>query len=363
MLLNKQIGQSFTESGEWDGQPFIDGALFQEELMWLDTMGKKSICIYINCPGGSVISGMNIVNAILKSKTPVDTHCGGVAASMGGVIFMCGRKRTMADYAKLMMHPVQKSNDKKSKEALTNALSMILSSKSYLTQDKVEFLMASTTWVNAEDCRKQGFATDVEATADANKKYIPSDATALMEYANTIIDSKIYNIHQTITQMKEVTNKLGLVEGSNEAAINSAIDKIVEAKNLAEQKAADTAKEKEDAEKERDALKVKLEAAEAKVTEFEKKETDSELAKAEQDKATKATEMVNTFAVKLNNDKAVIDSYVNLAKLDLEGTKNALEALPVNRKATTHVPENVGEGVNYNMASLMNDIANKTAIK
>jgi ATP-dependent Clp protease protease subunit len=62
-------------------------------------MDKKRIQVWINSPGGDVDDGYNIYNAMLKTKTKVDTHCYGMAASMAGAIFQAGHRRTMADYA------------------------------------------------------------------------------------------------------------------------------------------------------------------------------------------------------------------------------------------------------------------------
>jgi ATP-dependent protease ClpP protease subunit len=55
------------------------GDLFQAELLALDQMEKKRIQVWINSPGGSVMDGYNMYNAMLKTKTKVDTYCVGIA--------------------------------------------------------------------------------------------------------------------------------------------------------------------------------------------------------------------------------------------------------------------------------------------
>ena len=55
MLINREIG------GDGDLFNYINGALFQEELLQLDNMGKKRIQIWINTVGGSMIR-YNIVS-------------------------------------------------------------------------------------------------------------------------------------------------------------------------------------------------------------------------------------------------------------------------------------------------------------
>ena len=54
---------------------------------------RKPIFIYINSPGGSVIDGLSLVDAITNSKTPVYTINLALAASMAFHIFIAGHKR------------------------------------------------------------------------------------------------------------------------------------------------------------------------------------------------------------------------------------------------------------------------------
>ena len=87
MLINKHIGYDQEEG------PGIDGAIFQQELLQLDNLGKKRIQVWINSPGGLVSDGYSIYTSILKSKTPVDTYAFGSVASIAAVIFQAGRRR------------------------------------------------------------------------------------------------------------------------------------------------------------------------------------------------------------------------------------------------------------------------------
>ena len=73
MLIDKHIG--FDEK---DGQG-IDGSLFLNELLLLDTLGKKRIQVWICSEGGVVMDGYKIYNGILKTKkepTILDIGCG-----------------------------------------------------------------------------------------------------------------------------------------------------------------------------------------------------------------------------------------------------------------------------------------------
>lgn len=62
------------------------------------------IYLYINSPGGDVISGGMIVDAIAASRRPIYTVAIGMAASMGALIHTYGVKRYMAPHSILMFH-------------------------------------------------------------------------------------------------------------------------------------------------------------------------------------------------------------------------------------------------------------------
>lgn len=234
MLINKHIGFDATDG------PGIDGADFQSELLELDGMGKTAIQVWINSPGGVVMDGYNIFNAILKSKTPVDTYNGGIAASIAGVIFMAGRKRVMSDYASLMVHNPFGGDDKKQINAMRDSLVTMLSAKANIPEPEVSYLMDRTTWLNSAECYAKGFCTDIEKTKDENRKRMPvlnaETTIAEAKYAwstSNLILNTIFQQTDNI-KMKSVTNKLGLVDGSNEESITAAVDAVINRANTAE---------------------------------------------------------------------------------------------------------------------------------
>jgi len=54
---------------------------------------RRPIKLHINSPGGSVYSGMNLINVIQNSKTPVNAIVQGYAMSMGMLILIACHKR------------------------------------------------------------------------------------------------------------------------------------------------------------------------------------------------------------------------------------------------------------------------------
>ncbi len=67
---------------------------------------KKDITLYINSPGGSVVSGMAIIDTMNFIKPDVATVCVGMAASMGAMILTSGTKgkRMILPNAEVMIH-------------------------------------------------------------------------------------------------------------------------------------------------------------------------------------------------------------------------------------------------------------------
>lgn len=82
--------------------------IIQAQLLYLDSAEKKDITLYINSPGGSVLSGLGIVDLMNYIKSDVATVNIGMAASMGSVLLSSGAKgkRSSLVYSKVMTHMV-----------------------------------------------------------------------------------------------------------------------------------------------------------------------------------------------------------------------------------------------------------------
>lgn len=79
------------------------------DLLLLDADNHESrIDLYINCPGGSVLDGLAIIDTIQCIRAPVSTICVGQAASMAAWILAAGKKgeRYATPNAEIMIHQV-----------------------------------------------------------------------------------------------------------------------------------------------------------------------------------------------------------------------------------------------------------------
>lgn len=65
---------------------------------------RKPIIIYINTPGGSVVDGYGLIDAMLASTTPVYTVNLAACYSMGFLIFIAGEKRYAMEHSTFLCH-------------------------------------------------------------------------------------------------------------------------------------------------------------------------------------------------------------------------------------------------------------------
>ncbi|WMI30465.1 MAG: ATP-dependent Clp protease proteolytic subunit [Candidatus Organicella extenuata] len=80
---------------------------FIKKLMFLNIKSKhKTICVYINTPGGSITSGLAIYDAIQSISNPVKIIVTGIAASMGAIILCAAKKgmRFMYPNSQILIH-------------------------------------------------------------------------------------------------------------------------------------------------------------------------------------------------------------------------------------------------------------------
>ena len=82
--------------------------IVQAQLMYLDTVEKKDITMHIDTPGGSVKSGLSMIDVTNYIESDVATVNTGMAASMGSVLLSSGAKgkRSSLLNSKVMTHQV-----------------------------------------------------------------------------------------------------------------------------------------------------------------------------------------------------------------------------------------------------------------
>ena len=149
-----------------------------KQLMYLQREDStKEITLYINSPGGEVISGLAVYDYISMMTAPVKTVCIGTAASMGAILFLAGKKRMMLPHTRLMIHdPSYSHNDiggRKPHEIqheldklneTREALARIIAEKTGKTLEEIYEVTADDTYYSAQEAIDFGLATDIMDT-------------------------------------------------------------------------------------------------------------------------------------------------------------------------------------------------------
>lgn len=80
--------------------------IVQAQLMFLDSLDRNDITMHIDSPGGSVKSGLSMVNVMEYINSDIRTICTGMAASMGSVLLGAGTKgkRGALEDSEIMLH-------------------------------------------------------------------------------------------------------------------------------------------------------------------------------------------------------------------------------------------------------------------
>jgi ATP-dependent Clp protease, protease subunit len=95
----------------WLAGPVNDrmSTVVQAQLMFLDNVDStEDIRLFIDSPGGSVKSGLSIVDMMNWVTPDIQTVCTGMAASMGSILLGAGSKgkRSILPNSKVMLHQV-----------------------------------------------------------------------------------------------------------------------------------------------------------------------------------------------------------------------------------------------------------------
>ena len=226
----------------------------------------------------------------------------------------------MADYGVIMMHDPS-GGSKKALGAFKDAIITMIQRGCGMSNEAISDLMKRESWIMASEAKELNLCTVVENSTFKNLD--TSNITMAWKEANKILN-KTLPIKQKskMEDLKKINNKLGLNEEASSESTLKAIEDVMNASTHMKGKL----KEMEDA---LNAKKIECENAEKAYNEFKTKMDDKDKAENE----FKAENMV-LDAIKVGKIKAEAkDSWKNLAVIDFEGTKNALEGIAGNAKA------------------------------
>ncbi|USI71622.1 ClpP-like prohead protease/major capsid protein fusion protein [Sphingomonas morindae] len=162
---------------DWDG-------LDAQSIVLALGQSDGDLDVRINSPGGYVMEGLAIVNALNREKAKgrkVTTHIDGLAASMASVIAMVGDEIVMADNALMMIHnpwdcACGDANELRAAadqlDRIRDQLVGIYAKQTGLSAEDLIPLLDAETWMTAEQALEQNFCTAISPAATAAASFV-----------------------------------------------------------------------------------------------------------------------------------------------------------------------------------------------
>jgi ATP-dependent Clp protease protease subunit len=148
--------------------------LIKAQILYLESISNEDISIYIDSPGGSVYSGLGLLDVMEYVNNDIITVNTGLAASMAAVILCSGTKgkRKALKRSRTMIHQpmvgfsgrAQASDleiEAKEINELKKQLYEIISERSNQTFTKVEKDGDRDYWLSAVDAKKYGLIDEI----------------------------------------------------------------------------------------------------------------------------------------------------------------------------------------------------------
>jgi ATP-dependent Clp endopeptidase proteolytic subunit ClpP len=131
----------------------------------------QHVHVRINSPGGEIIDGSAIANALNRHEGGVTVHIDGLAASMASYIAMSGKPTYMSENALLMIHnpwtlAAGEADDLRKQADLLDTMKSALvrgyQRKSGMPAEEISKLMDEETWLTALEAAALGFVDAIE---------------------------------------------------------------------------------------------------------------------------------------------------------------------------------------------------------
>jgi ATP-dependent Clp protease protease subunit len=161
----------------WVAGPVDDrmSTVVQAQLMFLDSTDKTDITMHIDSPGGSVKSGLSMVDVMDYISCDIRTVNTGMAASMGSVLLGAGTKgkRSSLRFSKTMLHQTSGGAGGNIQDARINMIEWektnkilfdLLGSYCGKTTEQVTLDATRDLWLSADEALEYGIIDEIVKT-------------------------------------------------------------------------------------------------------------------------------------------------------------------------------------------------------
>ena len=183
----------------------VDAKSFISEIKSIPT--NQNVLLRINSPGGSVIDGLAIYDAVNRMPQKVTSRVEGIAASMASVIALAADEVIMSENSLYMIHNVwggevgdsgdlRKAADLMDK--MSDRLVNIYVSKTGKSEDQIRSWMDEETWFNSSEAIEAGFINLIEEPIKLAAKFDINK----YDYKNKHLVNKLFNNQKKENQME-----------------------------------------------------------------------------------------------------------------------------------------------------------------
>ena len=228
--------------GEIGGDDGVSPERIVSEMAYLASE-YPMIDVHINSMGGEVFAGIAIYNALKDSPSIVNIYVDGLAASIAGIIALCGKPLHMSRYSRLMLHSVSGSCKGGAQnmrecadliEGLEGTLADMISRKCGMSSEQVKlsYFDGKDHWFTADEAFRMRLCDDIydlegaESLGSAptneqvyqfvNSARLKSPSSKNMEFSDKIkaLDTfKDLTEDAIIAKVKSMSNEAAKAEG------------------------------------------------------------------------------------------------------------------------------------------------------
>jgi ATP-dependent protease ClpP protease subunit len=206
--------------GEIGGDDGVNPEAVNSELLALQ-QAYPDIDVHINSMGGEVFAGIAIFNSLRSAQSRINIYVDGIAASIAGIIALCGKPLHMSRYSRLMLHQVSAGCSGGAREmrecadlieGLETTLAEMISAKCGMPAEEVKmsFFDGTDHWFTAQEAYDRRLCDYIYDMAGADSLGTVPTAEQVYQFANNAIkkDNKSSNCHSMdiIAEIKKETS-------------------------------------------------------------------------------------------------------------------------------------------------------------
>ena len=290
--------------GAIGGKDGVDAESVVGELMELQ-QSYPDIDVHINSQGGDVFAGISIFNALKDSTARVNIYVDGLAASIAGVIALCGKPLHMSRFSRLMLHSVSAGCAGGAKqmrecadliESLESTLASMISRKCGMSPEEVKssFFDGVDHWFTAQEAYDRRLCDYIYDLDGGDSLGAAPTAEQVYAFVNRLQTPNNHNM-DIINELKKDQSFANLTDEQIVAKIKSATNEAAKV----------------------EALEAKVAALEAEKTEAKKQAVDAYLNQA-----------VNDGRIQ----SAQLEGFRKLMAADEAAARAVIDALPKGKK-------------------------------